>query len=274
MLSVALSGAPKSAWVNHVTEQEANPLFNIDSVTWEDFVSFLQNHLSDPETRALAAAKRLEYLAQGDHETVTEFLDRYANIVADLPYFPSDNQRIIHLLPKFRSEVCLAISCQPLPATYAQLVSTARRIEDSQRVAGTSKYRPRHPNNPHYPQQDTQPAPAQRPLADTAAQNNPFASRSNRQCYRCGREGHLMRDCRSSTGTTPPNPNPSAGAAPTTRVRCYTCDELGHYSTTCPRATCRQCGQAGHTASKCNQSHATLPNVAPLGRDRSSGATQ
>ncbi|KXX74186.1 hypothetical protein MMYC01_210521, partial [Madurella mycetomatis] len=139
-----LRGPPKNAWVKHITERENDPTFDPAQVTWEELVEFLRSQLSDPETRALSAATQLDSLHQRNDETVTEFVDRYTTITADLPYQIEDSQRIIGLLPKFRREIRLAITCQStLPVTYQQLVSTARRIEDSQRVEGTSAYRSR-----------------------------------------------------------------------------------------------------------------------------------
>lgn len=103
-----LQGTPKNAWVKYIAEQEADSSFDPASVTWEEFVNFLESQLSDPETRAIAAASSLERLAQGTHETVSQFIDRYTSVIADLPYKMDDTQRVISLLPKFRPEIRLA----------------------------------------------------------------------------------------------------------------------------------------------------------------------
>jgi hypothetical protein len=143
----------------------------------------LQDQLSDPETRALAAVSKLERLAQGKDETVSEFIDRYTTIVADLPYRQEDPQRVLSLLPKFRSEIRLAVSCMAaVPSTYTQLVSAARRIEDSQRAVGASAYRPQTRSHPtsYYQPPPAPLAPPSLPLDETAA-----TSSLSRRCYAC-----------------------------------------------------------------------------------------
>jgi hypothetical protein len=264
-----LQGTPKNAWVKYIAEQEADPSFDPASVTWEEFVDFLETQLSDPETRALAAASSLERLAQTNYETVTQFIDRYTSVVADLPYKMDDVQRVISLLPKFRSEIRLAISCQAaLPATYQQLVSTARRIEDSQRVAGTSSYNPSA--RPTNQQNDAFSSNRSSAASSLLGRNN----RSTR-CYACNKEGHIQRNCPDLYGSSKPSSDPppaatTAPAVPRGSVRCYTCDETGHISTYCPKSTCRRCGRAGHTAVRCPEANA---NDAPIIRPRVVGAT-
>jgi hypothetical protein len=150
-----------------------------------------------------------------------------------------------------------------LPASYSQLVSLARRIESGQITAGTSRYRA--------------------PIGGAATpQGMSGFPAETRTCYRCNRPGHLAANC-TDTGAplaVPPPANPPANplldaqavrGAPIPRGRCYTCDQLGHYSTTCPLSTCRQCGQRGHTMLRCPQNQ-NGANTEPLGRDRGLGA--
>jgi hypothetical protein len=141
-------------------------------------------------------------------------------------------------MPKFRPEIFSELIGQTqLPATYSQLVSLARRIETGQIAAGTSRYRALAAPTPSTPA-------------------SPASPRSTRLCYKCGRPGHVQRDC---------------PAAPSSRVQCYTCREYGHYATSCPTITCRRCGQKGHTAFRC-PNPLNNANTEPLGRDRGVGA--
>jgi len=65
-------------------------------------------------------------------------------------------------------------------------------------------------------------------------------------CYRCGEEGHKMRNC-------PHIPHPSQGKA------CHNCQEYGHRAKDC-NGKCYICGQYGHTQ-KC-------PTITPSSRQK------
>ena len=260
-----LDGIPKRAWVKYINDQEADPTFDHRAVTWAEFVDFLETSLSDPGTRALDAASKLELLSQSTTETVPEFVDRYTTILADLPYALPDAQRVVNLLTKLRKEIGSTISCQTtLPATFTQLVSTARRVEDSQRIGGTSAYREPDASPRSQPAQPPRQSPARAPA-------NPYA----RRCYGCGKEGHIRPDCPEARTPAPAVDSPPAGtplpapAAHRELIRCFNCNQVGHYASSCPEAVCRRCGQKGHSAVKC---HITTPNNQDLGRERGVGA--
>ena len=58
--------------------------------------------------------------------------------------------------------------------------------------------------------------------------------RSSSGCFRCGRPGHMAKDCSASVG-------------------CRWCGQEGHVQSLCPQVMCRRCGQRGHMQYKCPQ---------------------
>ena len=247
-------------------EAEGN---QIEDVSWLAFRQFLEDLQADRNTRALAAATQLSSLEQGATETVADFVDRYTNILAEMPTPMDEPTKIITLAAKFRKEIRIALAGHPSATSFREMLDTARRIEYIQKAEGMSSYQaPRHGNAP--PTQQSSTTTNWKGSSNTpAAPNRPPPNHSTLTYYDYGKVGHIQRNC--------PDRN---RAAETQGPRCYTCEEIGHIAPHCPRATCTRCGQVGHTASRCTnrpapaEPVATNPNADPLGKAREVAATR
>lgn len=276
-----LSGPPKTAWVNHITEMSMDPTFDPASVTWPEFVDFLQNHLSDRDARSLAAATELGTISQTDNENVAEFADRFAGVLADLPYATGDMQKVTYFLPRLRRDIREALaSVQTLNISYQQLVSLARRTEANLIAAGASTYRGPTSSAGSAPSQLAQPRYAPSTPAAGSSTSPPTPVRAQQTCFTCGKPGHIQRHCPQRPSGTTPSLRPANAAPPRRNVTCFSCGEPGHYSTDCPHLFCRNCNRQGHTTVRCpeprapaGKDQAANPNFTPLARDRGANAT-
>ena len=107
---------------------------------------------------------------------------------------------------------------------------------------------------------------------DTERQDNQtYPSQTvDRQCYTCGRSGHISANCRTRNRFSAP---------PQTEIRrCYTCGRMGHLAKDCKsRIRCYACGKVGHYSSDCRgrqrRSESQPPNyrTQPHVIDRSEG---
>ena len=59
------------------------------------------------------------------------------------------------------------------------------------------------------------------------------------ECFKCGKAGHIARNCWKSTDNFDQRENDSKqevkSAEPAPRLTCYSCGELGHYKSNCPK---------------------------------------
>ena len=99
------------------------------------------------------------------------------------------------------------------------------------------------------------------------------------KCLRCGKNGHLKRDCLWANGGCfgcgqsghmvgqCPNPRP---------MECFRCGRMGHIARECGRrvngrndSICGNCGQAGHYARMCRAPRSTCGNCGLVGHTTS-----
>ncbi|KAK1637580.1 hypothetical protein BDP81DRAFT_393288 [Colletotrichum phormii] len=67
-----LQGNVKTSWMHYIFDRRRDVGFTMDQITWAELETFLQDNLSDPASRGVAASIRLDSASQGAKEKVDE----------------------------------------------------------------------------------------------------------------------------------------------------------------------------------------------------------
>jgi hypothetical protein len=208
----------------------------IGNTTWEEFVAFLYDLLTDKDNRELDTASKLENAKQRENQSVEAFAIHLETLERELGIV-DDAHRQRTLFGKLTDDLKARILRHgEVPRSRKALVSLARRIESAERIISNSSSSTKGATrNPRRGADVPAPAaesgtPAQRPAAgNTQGDSKGTLSEANRTPIGTGKEGRR--------GT----------------IRCYRCSEEGHLSPKCPNIECYNCKKKGHISTNCSE---------------------
>ena len=112
----------------------------MDNTSWEDFVEYMKNAISDPGNRNIDSITRYEQAAQRVGQSVQAFVSYIDSIEDDLGY-AGDKRSTNQLLAKLRPEIRSEINRQgDMPSTREKLISTTIRIENHLKMFDGGRY--------------------------------------------------------------------------------------------------------------------------------------
>ncbi|KAI9657507.1 MAG: hypothetical protein M1829_006917 [Trizodia sp. TS-e1964] len=102
----------------------------VDSTTWNEFTTYLENLISDPANRELDKIQQYLDAKQKKGQTIQQFLAYIDRLESELVYPYSDTVRLGHLLAKLLPEIRKKIMMLgTLPESRTELITVALRIE-------------------------------------------------------------------------------------------------------------------------------------------------
>ncbi|KAM0708837.1 hypothetical protein Q7P35_005490 [Cladosporium inversicolor] len=198
-----LAGEPRETWHQNHSVQD------LEGYSWEAFTTFVFDAVEDPVNRSLSTTVAYESARQGEGQTAQAFATELATLEEQMdPYTPA--QRTRHLLAKLKPALRTAIiTYHEVPKRREDLVSLATRLESAGKrsemhmVLGSSHKRVAS---------DSHNARSKRPRGQPGIGSVPKPPPSQAASMR--NDGGKHRDMGS--------------------VRCYKCQEMGHYASACP----------------------------------------
>jgi hypothetical protein len=201
----------------------------VNTTSWEDFVEFMKNSISDPGNRSLDAIEKHEKAHQREGQSVQSFVSYLESIEDDLGY-ADDQQQRNHLFGKLRPEIRMEINRQGnVPPNREQLIAQAVRIENHLRLFNKTT------------ESEVEPKGYRKRRDDEVRKDN----------ARARSQSPKREISRSSSVTTAPNSTPIIGSRASSFVTCFRCHKEGHYASACPLAVCHNCKKPGHKAYLC-----------------------
>jgi hypothetical protein len=207
----------------------------VDNTSWEDFVEFMKNAISDPENREIDASTRYREAVQRPNQSVQSFVSYLDSLEDDLGC-AGDSQSRNNLLSRLRPEIREEISRQGnVPRDRESLIALAVRIENHW---GLFRGKQAHRNEPagHQKGKDID--------------HNKGENRIKRERSRSPQRESSRR--RFDSVTTGANNTPTTGTRERNNAVCYRCKKEGHYANACPtHIVCFNCKKPGHKSWSC-----------------------
>jgi hypothetical protein len=127
-------GTPVDTWKRR--ERAAG----VDNTSWEDFVTFMKNSISDPANRNITAVQHHQKAMQRFGQSVPDFLSYLDSLEDELPSV-NDETRRNNLFGKLRPDTQREISLRGTPATREQLISMAITMENTMNTFNKNRER-------------------------------------------------------------------------------------------------------------------------------------
>ena len=204
--------------------------------------------------------------SQGDTQTPREFITAQELLHSFIMH--------LHLADKLEPEVYKEIAKTPIGLRSTMLKAKAARAMEKH--FSDKKKRANRKNRTEV-------------LYEIRPDNNVGPKNETKECFRCGKRGHLRRDCRVSQAVQGGRVNTYCKYCKTKghdakrcekRVErgipyCNTCDKIGHESKQCKSdRTCSYCNRRGHTFNECRVRKTTEKNNGNPQRNRFQGTRE
>lgn len=203
----------------------------VNNTTWEEFVEFMKDAISDPENRNLDALTKHDEARQRENQSVQSFVS-YLDSLEDELGIDDERQRRNNIFAKIRPEIRQEISLRgDVPTDREKLIAQAVRIENHFRMYRDNTLKDKK---------------------KTGRNRNEGGSLDGKR-----RRSESPPDPQGpATGTnTVKVPQVTEGSNRSTRrranVTCFKCKEEGHYASSCPQLVCANCGESGHKTYGC-----------------------
>lgn len=225
-----LTGETLDGWLRHESQMGED-----EQAIWEEYNGVLKDLLLDPVTRSTMLALRYDRAQQRKGQTVRQFVSYLEELEMEFDY--TETQRRQHLYAKLRPEIRRALSnYQTLPDTRQGLMQLAIQLESNQLQESKPEPKPgerssnagsttdtrkpkenkgspkKNPRTGRHVEKSRQTSSTSRQPTDALTQAEREHRDKNNLCYRCGKPGHLARQCWAKLDRkTTPEPKNSKG---------------------------------------------------------------
>lgn len=244
----AFEGLPKEMW------RRKEKSGGTRGFTWNEFVQFMKDSIMDPVNRTTSAVEELDRCQQREDQTVQQFVSYLESRLDECQVY-DDYLKRNYLLPKLRRALRAEVKRQAIiPKGYEALIALATRLDNNLRgedFSGEHLQSAQARSHGQKRERSKSPKSLQR-------NNSHHVPRTSWRDQRKGKPSSYRRA--SSANRTPLGP-PMPILPDLSKIQCYTCKEMGHFATTCPRRVgpvrerpqvrCYNCDQLGHTARDC-----------------------